>query len=74
MGKSVYFQRARPCPTGDRDDPLDLSHNLFSALRRFDDLGVCRIYGRMCLQDGAFLGVANRLLKAAGFHMEKVDR
>ena len=73
-GEERLFSAGAPVPYGDRDDPLDLSHNLFSALRRFDDLGVCGIYGRMCRQDGAFLGVANRLLKAAGFHMEKVDR
>ena len=73
-GEDRLFSAGVPVPYGDRNDPFDLSHNLFSALRRFDELGVRRILRRMCRQDGAFLGVANRLLKAAGFHLEKVDQ
>ena len=56
---------------GNADDAQSLSHRVFAVLRKFDEIGVNKIYARLCRNDGEFLGVYNRLLKASGFH--KID-
>jgi len=43
-----------------------IAHELFDALRRFDDLGVTRIFSEDLTRCGAGEAVMNRLLKAAG--------
>lgn len=54
---------------GSREDPLSLSHHLFSALRQLDQWKLDHIYARCPEGDLNFLAVENRLKKAAGFHI-----
>lgn len=72
-GEECLYPSGHPVAYGKKDDAAELSHNLFSALRKFDEMGVHKILARMCRRDGDYSGVANRLLKAAGFQTEKVD-
>lgn len=50
----------------------EYAHNLFSMLRKFDDLGVCKVFAEFCEEDGCGLAVKNRLYKAAGYNIVKV--
>ncbi len=57
-----------PCVTyGTENDALSQSHELFSALRKVDELGAKRVFARCPSADGVGLAVLNRLLRAAGF-------
>jgi len=71
-GEKSFFTKGIVFEMGDRDNPVSLSHNLFDILRRFDELGVKKIYSRKCESTGKYLGVYNRLTKAAGFNIKKV--
>ena len=68
-GEEAFFPTGKVIALGDGDNALSLSQNLFAALRAFDEMKVSVIYARMCREDGAFLGVYNRLMKASGFHI-----
>ncbi len=52
---------------GTEDDALSQSHDLFSSLRKVDELGAKRVFARCPSADGVGLAVLNRLLRAAGF-------
>lgn len=52
---------------GTEDDALAQSHDLFSSLRKVDELGAKRVYARCPSSKGVGLAVLNRLLRAAGF-------
>ncbi len=52
---------------GTEDDALSQSHDLFSALRKVDELGAKRVFARCPSSEGVGLAVLNRLLRAAGF-------
>ncbi len=57
-----------PCvPYGTEDDALAQSHDLFSSLRKVDELGAKRVFARCPSSEGMGLAVLNRLLRAAGF-------
>lgn len=71
-GEKELFPNGIVFEMGDRDNPISLSHNLFDILRNFDELGVEKIYSRKCESSGEYLGVYNRLTKAAGFNIKKV--
>lgn len=49
-------------------------HELFSALRRLDSLGVDRVYARAPEKSGRGLAVYNRLLRACGFDVIRLDK
>ncbi len=66
-GEEDLFDKGQILVLGNADDAHSLSQNLFAALRRFDEMKVTEIYARLCRNDGEFLGVYNRLLKASGF-------
>ncbi len=66
-GEEDRFAIGQVLVLGHADDAYSLSQNLFAALRRFDEMKVTEIYARLCRNDGEFLGVYNRLLKASGF-------
>lgn len=51
---------------GHRDDPDAIAHNLFRALRKFDDLSADVIYAEGFCEDGIGQAIMNRMLKAAG--------
>lgn len=58
---------------GPASDPVEQARRVFDALRRFDDTAVEEIWAQ-CPDDGGMgLAVANRLKKAAGFHIVDVD-
>jgi len=52
---------------GSRNDPREMSKNLFSRLRTFDELGVEKIYAEDIPLDNETLALINRLYKAAGY-------
>jgi len=68
-GEEKYFNKGLVISLGNRFDATSLSHNLFDALRRFDDADVAKIYSRNCESNGEYLGVYNRLMKAAGYNI-----
>ncbi len=71
-GDENKFEKGLIISIGDKNDPMSLSHNLFDALRKFDAANVSKIYARCCLSSGEYLGVYNRLMKAAGYNIIKI--
>lgn len=55
------------------DDPEQYEHNLFSELRRLDDLGADRIFVRMPAAGDRTLAVRDRLMHAAGYRFLPKD-
>jgi len=65
-----------PCRTltfGGREDYEAQAHRVFDALRQLDTMGMERLYGQCPPEDGVGLAVSNRLTRAAGFHVVRVD-
>ena len=58
---------------GDQREPETLARGLFAALRELDSPEIRTIYARCPDQSGLGCAVANRLQKAAGFHIVKGD-
>jgi L-threonylcarbamoyladenylate synthase len=58
---------------GREDAPETLAHGLFAALRDLDRPEIKTIYARCPAAQGAGFAVANRLKKAAGFHVVRGD-
>lgn len=54
---------------GSRKKPETLAANLFSALRKFDDLGVDIVFAEWIEEKEEGLAVMNRMLRAAGFQV-----
>lgn len=54
---------------GSRDNVAGQAQNVFDALRHFDETSVTEIYAQCPDDRGIGLAVANRLKKAAGFHV-----
>jgi L-threonylcarbamoyladenylate synthase len=50
---------------GSRGNPATVAHNLYDALRKFDELGVDLILAETFPMEGLYLSVMNRLTKAA---------
>ena len=59
---------------GASDDLLTQARRVFSALRSFDTTAVPAIWAQCPNETGLGLAVANRLKKAAGFHVVNADR
>ncbi len=59
-------------PIGDKEDDNAYAHNLFSALRKADELGCSRVFAHCPKQEGMGLAVYNRVIRAAGFHIIKL--
>lgn len=57
---------------GTRSREETIAHNLFKALREFDDLKVDRIYSEGFSREHLGQAIMNRLTKAAGYHVLKV--
>ena len=53
-------------PVGSRKKGEEVAKRLFGVLREFDERGVDRIYSEGFSEEGIYLAVSNRLLKAAG--------
>ena len=57
---------------GSRKDEEAIAHNLYRILREFDQEQVDVIYSESFEGDGLCEAIMNRLVKAAGYHMEQV--
>ena len=57
---------------GDNLDETTLAHDVFSALRGIDELGVGEVYIHAPSKTGVGLAVYNRLIRAAGFKVIKL--
>ncbi|MBD5135947.1 MAG: threonylcarbamoyl-AMP synthase [Lachnospiraceae bacterium] len=57
---------------GTRQDEDMIAHNLYGVLREFDAANVDVIYGETFKESGFGQAIMNRLLKAAGYHVEDV--
>lgn len=58
---------------GQRAHEETIAHNLFAVLREFDDLDVDYIYSESFSKDHLGQAIMNRLTKAAGYHIMKVQ-
>lgn len=56
------------CYGGSQDDSA-MAHELFDALREFDERGADTVYARCPAPQGVGLAVCNRLMRAAGFEV-----
>lgn len=54
---------------GDEADYLAQAHNLFSALRQLDEMGLKTVYAHCPSTQGVGLAVYNRLIRSAGFEV-----
>lgn len=54
---------------GGKDDLQAQAQEIFGCLRAFDDTAVTEIYAQCPPDDGLGLAIANRIQKAAGFHL-----
>lgn len=58
---------------GSRKDPAAIGANLYGTLREMDQLGVQIIYGESFGEEDFYGAIRNRILKAAGYQVLKVD-
>lgn len=54
---------------GDETDYIGQAHNLFSALRQLDEMGLKTVYAHCPSTEGVGLAVYNRLIRSAGFEV-----
>lgn len=52
---------------GSREKPEEIGSNLFKTLRKFDFLGMDKVYAEVFPEDGEGMAIMNRLNKAAGY-------
>lgn len=57
---------------GSRENEYEIARRLYRILREFDEEGVTAIFGECFSSDGFGQAVMNRLLKAAGYTVERV--
>ncbi len=53
-------------------DSIQQAHNVFTALRRLDELGAEKVYVRAPSTEGVGLAVYNRLIRSAGFEVIRI--
>lgn len=58
---------------GSRENEETIAANLFDTLRKYDTLEIPYIFGEAFTSDNLGAAIMNRLVKAAGYHIEKVD-
>ncbi len=58
---------------GSRYDGAEQAHRLFTLLHRLDELGAEKVYAHAPSQKGVGLAVYNRLIRAAGFQMVRLE-
>lgn len=59
---------------GKESDDLSQAKELFDALRKLDELGAKRVFARMPQRDGVGMAVYNRLIRAAGFEILRLNK
>lgn len=57
---------------GSRNNPNDIAAHLFESLRRFDDLGIQKVYALAFSEEGIGSAIMNRLEKSAGHHIIEI--
>ncbi len=67
-----YYVKGQVICLGSRKKPETLAVNLFSALRKFDELGVDIVFAEWVEEKDEGLAVMNRMLRAAGFRVIEV--
>ncbi len=67
------FRKQVVTKLGKTADPADQARHVFDDLRFYDDTAVSRIWSQCPDETGVGLAVANRLNKAAGFHIIDLD-
>ncbi len=70
----ALYQGGYVISVGSAARPQTIAHNLFRVLREFDDKEVDYIYSESFSSNGEGLAIMNRLLKAAGHKVHKVER
>lgn len=71
----LFDEYDAPCSVvhyGGRADSLAQAHRLFDALRKLDDLAPTEIFAQCPDETGVGLAVANRIKRAAGFHVVNI--
>lgn len=59
---------------GSREDEEGIARRLFAVLREFDEEGVTKIYSEAFSSQGLGQAIMNRLLKAAGHHVVRLEK
>lgn len=70
--KDSYPKDAYIVSLGSRTDEDAVAHNLYGALRSFDEMGIQKIYGETFDKSGLGQAIMNRLAKAAGYMIMEV--
>ncbi len=70
--KDRYPEDAYVVSLGSRTDEDAVAHNLYGALRSFDEMGIQKIYGETFEKSGLGQAIMNRLAKAAGYMIMEV--
>lgn len=68
----ALFQTEHTVSLGSRYNPSDLAAHLFECLRRFDDLGMQKVYALTFSEEGIGSALMNRLEKSAGHHIIEI--
>ena len=71
-GTKDMYKAGEVLSIGSRNNEDTIAHNLYGVLRKFDDMNVDVIYGETFEDNRLGQAIMNRLLKAAGYHVEKV--
>ncbi|MCR4704520.1 MAG: threonylcarbamoyl-AMP synthase [Lachnospiraceae bacterium] len=71
--KAYYMEADEVESVGKRSDAKSIAHGLFAVLRDFDKRDVDVIYSEAFSRKGIGQAIMNRLLKAAGHHVIKVN-
>ncbi len=69
----LYFTNAKKLLTGSRSCAAEASRKLFSLLRKADDLKLSRVYALCPPRDGEYLAFYNRIVRAAGCKILKLN-
>lgn len=67
-----FFESSEAISLGSRKHPTDIAAHLFESLRRFDDLGMQKVYALAFPEDGIGSAIMNRLEKSAGHHIIEI--
>ena len=57
---------------GEKENPKEQAHNLFSKLRQLDKIGAKIVFARCPATEGVGLAVYNRLIRSAGFRIIEI--
>lgn len=68
-----YYKAGEVISLGSRANLQEIAQNLFETLRTFDDKNVDIILSEAFIREGLGIAIMNRLTKAAGFDIMKID-